>query len=413
MNKENRIVYENARKQLRKHTLQLIQIVIITTSNVNDYSFYLNFESNIIIVKKVIKFLKIDIWNILSNYVKKSLLLIDDDAQLRSIIFNDSNQNEFIYSMLMSLFHRLKLLKHSSMLLKIQYQMLNVIENMISTFFYDQKLKNDHETNLISRFISQTIIEYVNRKWSIQSFIIFYDVSEQTNKNSTKSFFNLMNVFAIMRLTINFIKKRIMKFVDLVILTFYKIQMKVYRQIIRNLSLIESRMINIQVKTMNFMQKNQIFVIIMNVMICNKIDFLCLKNRVNVVCFRIMNKLFVVNDVINIMSEKIFHRRHIDNVFTFMIERSIKIRVKNLRSSLYVSTILFRRDMKDQKFDKKNVKKWIDTSIKIEKMSFEVDVSWNTRIFEHETHDNSIEIWKKITKYDARSTNFSSKSNDW
>jgi hypothetical protein len=149
-----------------------------------------------------------------------------------------------------------------------------------------------------------------------------------------------------------------MKLVDFVILTFYKIQMKVYRQIIRNLSLIESRMINIQVKTMNFMQKNQIFVIIMNVMICNKVDFLRLRNRVNVACFRIMNELFVVSDFINIMSEKIFHRQHIDNVFTFMIERSIKIRAKNLRSSSYVSTILFRRDMKNQKLNKeKNVKK--------------------------------------------------------
>jgi hypothetical protein len=365
-------------------------------------------------VNEVIRSLKVDIWNILNNYAKKFLLLIDDDAQLHSIILNDSNQNEFVYSMLMSLFHRLKLLRHSSMLLKTQYRMLNVYENMISTFFYDQRLKNDHETDLISRFISQTIIEYVNRKWSIQSFMILYDVSEQANKNSTRSSFNLMNVFAIMRLAIDLIKKRIMKFVDLVILTLYRAQMKVYRQIIRNLSLIESRMIDIQVKTMNFMQKSQISVIIMNVMICNKIDFLRLRNRVNVACFRIMNELFVVSDVISIMSEKVFHRRHIDNVFTFMIERSIKIRVKDLRSSSYVSTILFRRDMKDQKSDKeKNVEKWIDTSIKIEKMSFEVDASWNTRIFEHETHDNSIEIWKEATKYDARSASFSSKSNDW
>jgi hypothetical protein len=163
---------------------------------------------------------------------------------------------------------------------------------------------------------------------------------------------------AIMRLAINFIKERIMKFVNLVILTFYKIQMKVYRQIIRNLSLIESRMINIQVKTMNFMQKSQIFVIIMNVIICNKIDFLRLKNRVNVACFRIMNELFIVSDVINIMSEKIFHRRYIDNVFTIMIEKSIKIRAKDLKSSSYVSTIFFRRDMKNQKLNKeKNVKK--------------------------------------------------------
>jgi hypothetical protein len=61
MNKKNRIVYEDVRKQLRKHTLQLAQIVIITISNANDYSFYSDFESNIIIVNEIIKFLKVDI----------------------------------------------------------------------------------------------------------------------------------------------------------------------------------------------------------------------------------------------------------------------------------------------------------------------------------------------------------------
>ncbi len=91
MNKKNRIVYEDVRKQLRKHTLQLAQIVIITISNANDYSFYSDFESNIIIVNEIIKFLKVDIWNILNNYAKKFLLLIDDDAQLHSIILSDSN----------------------------------------------------------------------------------------------------------------------------------------------------------------------------------------------------------------------------------------------------------------------------------------------------------------------------------
>jgi hypothetical protein len=42
-------------------------------------------------VNEIIKFLKVDIWNILNNYAKKFLLLIDDDAQLHSIILSDSN----------------------------------------------------------------------------------------------------------------------------------------------------------------------------------------------------------------------------------------------------------------------------------------------------------------------------------
>ncbi len=73
--------------------------------------------------------------------------------------------------MQMSLFHRLKLLRHSSMLLKPQYRMMNVIGNMISTLFYDQKLENDPETNIKSRLISSecSIIKFrglVDAFWS-------------------------------------------------------------------------------------------------------------------------------------------------------------------------------------------------------------------------------------------------------
>jgi long-subunit acyl-CoA synthetase (AMP-forming) len=158
MNKKNKIAFKEIQKQLRRHTLQLTNVVMITISNANDYSLYSNFEFDIIIVDEAIKSLKVDTWNILKNYAKKSLLFIDDETQLRSIIINNSNQNEFVYSMQMSLFHRLKLLKHSAMLLTIQYRMINVIENMIFILFYDQKLQNEHETNIKSRFISQTIV---------------------------------------------------------------------------------------------------------------------------------------------------------------------------------------------------------------------------------------------------------------
>jgi hypothetical protein len=116
---------------------------------------------NIIIVNEIIKFLKVDIWNILNNYVKKFLLLIDDDAQLRSIILSDSNQNEFVYSMLMSLFHRLKLLKHSSMLLKIQYRMLiNWSQSWISNM-------SNNSIRFKSRIEHDYLFDESNRIWFV------------------------------------------------------------------------------------------------------------------------------------------------------------------------------------------------------------------------------------------------------
>ncbi len=38
INKKNKIAFEEIRKQLRKHTLQLINVVIIMILNANDYS---------------------------------------------------------------------------------------------------------------------------------------------------------------------------------------------------------------------------------------------------------------------------------------------------------------------------------------------------------------------------------------
>jgi hypothetical protein len=367
--------------------------------------------------------LKVDTWNILKNYAKKSLLFIDDEIQLRSIIISNSNQNEFVYSMQMSLFHRLKLLKHSAMLLTIQYRMINVIENMIFILFYDQRLQNEHETDIKSRFISQTIVQYAHDKWFIRSSLIFIDVLEHTNKDNTSSFFNLINAFVIMKLTIDFIKKKIMKSIELVILIFYQIQMKVYRQVIKNLFLIEFLMINIQIKTINFMQRNQASVIIMNVIMCKKINFLRLRNRVNMTCFRVMNELFIVDDVTSIMKEKIFRHRHIDNVFTFIIEKSTLVKANHERLSSWISTSFVSRDLKDQTFDKEidqsitSTEEWKKNAVHETKSEI-VSSAWNdlnvqTFVEENNQWITFIEEWKEHAEHETKATIISSSWDVW
>jgi hypothetical protein len=47
---------------------------------------------------------------VLINHVKKILILIDDETQLRFVVLNISNNNEFVYSMKMFFFSSIKII---------------------------------------------------------------------------------------------------------------------------------------------------------------------------------------------------------------------------------------------------------------------------------------------------------------
>jgi superfamily I DNA and/or RNA helicase len=98
---------------------------------------------------------------VLINYVKIFLILIDDEIQLRFVVLSISNNNEFVYLMKMFFFHRLELFHHLSIMLRVQYRMINIMKNMISNLFYDEKFVNDLETNISSRSFTQVIMQYV------------------------------------------------------------------------------------------------------------------------------------------------------------------------------------------------------------------------------------------------------------
>jgi hypothetical protein len=60
MNEKNKIVFDEARKQLREHCFVLTQIVIITIFNVENYALFFVYEFDFIIVNKTSRFLKIN-----------------------------------------------------------------------------------------------------------------------------------------------------------------------------------------------------------------------------------------------------------------------------------------------------------------------------------------------------------------
>jgi hypothetical protein len=88
---------------------------------------------------------------------------------------------------------------------------------------------------------------------------------------------------------------------------FYRAQYKFYRQTLRNLFFRNSTMLDVQIRTMNFMQKYQKSFIFFNLMTCQRLSFMRVKNRVNVVYFKTKHVIMIVENVDQIMKKQLKH----------------------------------------------------------------------------------------------------------
>ena len=269
-----------------------------------------------------------------------STIFVDDENQLRSTIFITAKKNCFVYFMNMSLFHRLKFLNHFSSMLRTQYRMIAFIEKMIFELFYDDNLKHDEKIHFQTKSLSKILIKYNSNYYKIKSSLILLNTSKIVKKNNIHSIFNVVNVFVNLKIFLNFVKIEMIVSIDVMILTFYQIQIKIYQIFLRQLIFVHSQLKNVSIKTINDMQKKQASLIILNVIIHNNFEFFKLRNRVNVACFKIMNDMYVIENVIIIMKLKINQRRHFENVFIHIIDRKIRCMFDRMKKHIYVFVIL-------------------------------------------------------------------------
>ncbi len=132
------------------------------------------------------------------------------------------------------------------------------------------------------------------------------------------------------------------------IIIFYRVQFKLYKQILRNLSLMKSKLLNIQVRTMNFMQKCQKSFIFLDLMICQKLNFMRVKNRVNVTCFRTEHVMMIIDDIDQIMMKRLQFRQYFDNVFNHVKLLKEFVTSNDTKRNFYLSLSLSRTDVIDQ-----------------------------------------------------------------
>jgi hypothetical protein len=141
------------------------------------------------------------------------------------------------------------------MLFSVQYCMINVIDFMISKLFYANHVTNDERTFIVDRFLSRAIINYFTKTYNVSSSVMLFQIKEKILKNNTHSLYNLINASTILNLMIKMIERNVMQFREMFKIIFYRAQFKLYKQILRNLSLMKSKLLNIQIRTVNFMQE--------------------------------------------------------------------------------------------------------------------------------------------------------------
>jgi hypothetical protein len=83
-------------------------------------------------------------------------------------------------------------------------------------------------------------------------------------------------------------------------------------------------------------------------MTCQRLSFMRVKNRVNVVCFRTKHVMMIVEDVDQIIKKQLKHRLHFENVFDYVKLLEASITVIETKRNFCLSLSLSRADVVDQ-----------------------------------------------------------------
>lgn len=178
-------------------------------------------------------------WNILGNYSQIPLVMVGDKAQLPPVVLSHNKTKGFSSPLRMSLFQRLNLMGQPSVLLNEQYRMVDVMGSMVLTLFYSSQLTNAPGTNVRDRPRSQQIVKYLHTVYNVNSPFLLLQVHGTTLQDANKSKYNVESASAALTLGLDMIDKKVIQPQDLLIMTSYRAQFRLYRQPIRTLALQE------------------------------------------------------------------------------------------------------------------------------------------------------------------------------
>lgn len=152
--------------------------------------------------------------------------------------------------------------------------MCKPIGSMVSKLFYGEELRHAPSTELVNRPLSRQITQFLSQKYDVNSPLMIYAIKGVTQEDHTKSQYNIANASLVLNLMIKMIEEGVVKPSEVVIMTFYRAQLKIYQQALRSLSLAHPNMVEIRVYTVDKMQGSQAPFIIMDIVVTKRMGFL-------------------------------------------------------------------------------------------------------------------------------------------
>ena len=327
--------FNRVHQKLRKHTLEVADMVITTISIAGSANFHSAFNSKLIVVDETIRAIEPDIWNLLEHYVRVLLIMIGDAKQFRPTVVNTHQNKGFVKNLQVSYFERLKLPGHPSVMLTEQYRMVEPIGAMISTLFHEDKLMNGEGTAVADRQISSNLTNYFKRHYGIASPLMILSVRGKLEHNN-RSMYNRINASEGLNIVMNLIDSGTLEADDVTILTFYRAQRRLYLQSLENASSAKPKMRNIQVRTVDSMQGRESPFILLDTVTTKPLRFLQYKNRINVSCSRAKDGMAIVAEFDDITRQDEIECRYFGNVLQHIVRRRWMQRLRENRcKSIY------------------------------------------------------------------------------
>lgn len=132
-------------------------------------------------------------------------------------------------------FHRMKLLGHPSALFGLQYRMVRPVEKMINNLFYEDDLHSAKSTKLMNRPEFKKIVKFLQNHYSVKGPVLLLKFRGESSRDSNRSLYNITNLNETLKLAISMIEERFLEPADITVMTFYRAQVVLYRQALRNL----------------------------------------------------------------------------------------------------------------------------------------------------------------------------------
>ena len=104
LNKNKIFLFKFIKIKLKNHIVKIANIIITTIFNTKNSTLYTTFKFSFIIINEITKTIESNMWNLLKNYIKISMLMIENEAQFQPVIFNTTKTNGLVKSLKMSLF---------------------------------------------------------------------------------------------------------------------------------------------------------------------------------------------------------------------------------------------------------------------------------------------------------------------